>query len=628
MVSTINPDDKDNAWPTTTPNNMTTPVVGNIKAVVYDVASFYSNKVYNQLANPSNPKAYYKHLLKAATNYEQWAEAAAVLDDIEGLDAWKRDPADKEYDWELIQTRLHQLRRVRETTESQSAMIFALRTSLSRNLGDMGNSKLYSHSRIGTKALISSYIDEVVRQLNWVCDELSPDLDLRAKHEFFMTIRQSFGRTALLLSGGGTLGLNHLGVLKCLHSARLLPRIISGASSGSIMAAMLCTKTDDEIPYMFNPTGIKLDVFERNGEPDTPWMRLQRLVSKGQLYDLEILQDAMRSNLGDITFQEAFNRTRWILNITVSSSTVYDMPRLLNYLTAPNVLIWSAVAVSCSVPFFYGSSQLYAKDKNGNVVPWHPSEQLYIDGSVDNDLPMNKLSELFNVNHFIVCQVNPHVIPFLPKTNSSSRARQAASFCMHMAKSEIQHRCTQLTELGVVPSFFNKVQSIISQKYSGDITIIPEVGYGDFLKVLSNPTNDLVMDAIIRGERATWPKISIIRNHLQIELTIDAILYRLRLRRLGELPFNNGNSTSSTPLVTSMSSTTTSRPTLENRASSHLDVPRGRDRERISTQRGLAMTAERNSDDESTSNNNSSTSNRQNNDRTIDSDYETNGQAT
>ena len=122
----------------------------------------------------------------------------------------------------------------------------------------MGNQKLYSHSRIGTKTLISFYIDEVVRQLNWVCDELSPELNLRAKHEFFMTIRQSFGRTALLLSGGGTLGLNHLGVLKCLHSARLLPRIISGASSGSIMASMLCTKTDDEIPYMFNPTGIKL----------------------------------------------------------------------------------------------------------------------------------------------------------------------------------------------------------------------------------------------------------------------------------------------------------------------------------------------------------------------------------
>lgn len=53
-------------------------------------------------------------------------------------------------------------------------------------------------------------------------------------------------------------GLHHLGVIKCLHSARLLPRIISGASSGSIMAAMVCTRTDDEIPGMFDPTGIKL----------------------------------------------------------------------------------------------------------------------------------------------------------------------------------------------------------------------------------------------------------------------------------------------------------------------------------------------------------------------------------
>ncbi len=32
----------------------------------------------------------------------------------------------------------------------------------------------------------------------------------------------------------------------------------------------------------------------------------------------------------------------------------------------------------------------------------------YSDGSVESDLPMQQLSELFNVNHFIVSQVNPH----------------------------------------------------------------------------------------------------------------------------------------------------------------------------------------------------------------------------
>ncbi len=32
----------------------------------------------------------------------------------------------------------------------------------------------------------------------------------------------------------------------------------------------------------------------------------------------------------------------------------------------------------------------------------------YTEGSIENDLPMQQLSELFNVNHFIVSQVNPH----------------------------------------------------------------------------------------------------------------------------------------------------------------------------------------------------------------------------
>lgn len=45
-----------------------------------------------------------------------------------------------------------------------------------------------------------------------------------------------------------------------------------------------------------------------------------------------------------------------------------------------------------------------AKDKNGKVIPYHPAGQKWIDGSVGADLPMSRLSELFNVNHFIVSQ--------------------------------------------------------------------------------------------------------------------------------------------------------------------------------------------------------------------------------
>ncbi|KAI8071607.1 putative esterase of the alpha-beta hydrolase superfamily [Gongronella butleri] len=505
-----------------------------------------------------NQKSYFKHILKVATNYEQWAEAAALLDECEGNDAWKQEAKSPDYDWELLQDRLRQIQRAKRQ-ESPSLMMFQLRTNLARNLGDMDNPKLYAYSRIGTKRLISSYIEEVTTQLNWICDVESNEMDYWAKHEFFMNVRQSYGRTALLLSGGGTLGLYHLGVLKNLHSNGLLPRIISGASSGSIMASLLCTKTNDEIVTMFDPATVKLDVFERRGQPDTPLMRLNRLITHGQLYDVDILTEAIRDSIGDITFQEAFNRTRWILNITVSSSTVYDVPRLLNYLTAPDVLIWSAVSASCAVPLVYGASRLFAKDKQGNIVPWNQTQH-YIDGSVENDLPMNRLSELFSVNHFIVCQVNPHVMPFISKTNAPpSFLRNAASFCLHLTKNEIQHRCAQLTELGIMPSMFSKIHSIMSQKYTGDITIVPDIGIADFFTVLTNPTEEYVSHAIRQGERATYPKMSMIYNHLQIELTIDDILYRLRLRHVSDM---------------------SARPPLESRSASTLTLKSNRQRKR------------------------------------------------
>jgi hypothetical protein len=58
-----------------------------------------------------------------------------------GLEAWKTDPQSDIYDWELLQGRLEQLRNVGASND-QLSMIFALRSSLARNLGDMGCSKV------------------------------------------------------------------------------------------------------------------------------------------------------------------------------------------------------------------------------------------------------------------------------------------------------------------------------------------------------------------------------------------------------------------------------------------------------------------------------------------------------
>jgi TAG lipase/steryl ester hydrolase/phospholipase A2/LPA acyltransferase len=65
-------------------------------------------------------------------------------------------------------------------------------------------------------------------------------------------------------------------------------------------------------------------------------------------------------------FQEAFNRTGRILNITVSPTNRSDPPRLLNYLTAPHVLVWSAAVASSSLPGVFEANRLLVKDADGS----------------------------------------------------------------------------------------------------------------------------------------------------------------------------------------------------------------------------------------------------------------------
>lgn len=61
-------------------------------------------------------------------------------------------------------------------------------------------------------------------------------------------------------------------------------------------------------------------------------------MSLGVLMDVSVLEDAIRKNIGDITFQEAFEKTGKVLNVPVASTKKFEFPRTLNYLTAPNVV--------------------------------------------------------------------------------------------------------------------------------------------------------------------------------------------------------------------------------------------------------------------------------------------------
>ncbi|KAI0549613.1 acyl transferase/acyl hydrolase/lysophospholipase [Xylaria curta] len=523
-----------------------------------------------------------------ADSCSQWDAAAQELDILEGNEEWKADTSVGDYNPEILAARLKDLDEARTAGDTR-AMMHLIRTALSRDLGGMGNIDLYRHSHRGTKKLIERYVDSAIQTINTLVERSSPYPHSHHDSHFgprdlldgMLYARQSFGRSALLLSGGGTFGMTHIGVLKALFEAKLLPRIISGASAGSIVCSVFCAKTDDEIPQVIEqfPDG-DLAVFEEQGNEDGLLDHLRRLLTEGNWSDIKHLTRVMRDLLGDITFQEAYNRTRRICNICVSTASIYELPRLLNYVTAPNVMIWSAVAASCSVPVVFSAGALLVKNPlTGEHSPWNPTPQVWIDGSVDNDLPMTRLSEMFNVNHFIVSQVNPHVVPFLikddatpcpPNSNNNSIIYKEESDWLRtmtsLAKAEALHRMQVMAEIGIFPNLVTKLRSILSQRYSGDINILPAIGVFDLPKVLKNPTAEFMTRSCLLGERATWPKLSRIWDRCAIELALDRAVHALRarvvfsksqvnLRRMVTCPTVNGNQGNCEPCHTASTQT-------------------------------------------------------------------------
>ena len=57
-----------------------------------------------------------------------------------------------------------------------------------------------------------------------------------------------------------------------------------------------------------------------------------------------------------------------VLNVSVTAADTNEPPRLLNYLTAPHVVIWSAVACSSAFPGLFQPQELLARNAAGHLV--------------------------------------------------------------------------------------------------------------------------------------------------------------------------------------------------------------------------------------------------------------------
>ncbi|KAJ0947197.1 putative triacylglycerol lipase [Helianthus annuus] len=465
-------------------------------------------------------RKFWRNMMRAALTYEEWAHAAKMLD--------KETPKLNEhdlYDVELVRNKLQELRHRRQECSLRD-IIFCMRADLIRNLGNMCNPELHK-GRHQVPKLIKEYIDEVSMQLRMVCDSDSDELLLEEKLAFMHETRHAFGRTALLLSGGASLGSFHVGVVKTLVEHKLLPRIIAGSSVGSIMCSVVATRSWPELQSFFEDS----------------WVMTQ-----GALHDIRHLQVLLRNLTNNLTFQEAYDMTGRVLGITVCSPRKHEPPRCLNYLTSPHVVIWSAVTASCAFPGLFEAQELMAKDRSGEIVPYHPpfhwgpeeatgtSVRRWRDGSLEIDLPMIQLKELFNVNHFIVSQANPHIAPLLRfKEFVRAYGGNFAAKLAHLVEMEVKHRCNQVLELGFP---LGGLAKLFAQDWEGDVTVVMPATLAQYSKIIQNPSHLELQKAANQGRRCTWEKLSAIKANCGIELALDecvAILNHMRrLKRSAE----------------------------------------------------------------------------------------------
>lgn len=472
-----------------------------------------------------NKVARLKALKEQATSYEQWKAIALELDDLEKFSEWKESRFSDIYNYELLEERLKTLRLLREQRRLEE-LRRSLREGLHHDLGNMGDARLYQHSHHGTKQLISDYVGEVCKALDFFCDTDVPGMNISDKIDFFKDVLTSFGRPALLLSGGASLGFFHIGVVKALWEKGLLPDVITGSSAGSIVAAVLGTHNDDELPKLFDPAWNNIKAWR--------WMGLMSGLQGRGFMDQRQLKDYLRLRVGDLTFQEAYEKTGRSVNITVSPVPLnLQKPRLLCDYTSPYLLLWSAALASCAVPTVFPPVKLMKKDIDGSAVAYMPKLR-WMDGSVVSDLPKERLMHLYDVNYTIVSQTNPHVVPFL-----NNHAHEARTPLLRIPgafmRSELLFHGRAVTDIvrrnstsPVIKQMAGQMYSMMSQSYYGDVTIAPKYGLKHYANVLSNLDEDFIRELMLNGERATWPQLAMIRTHAKISKTLEQCIDRLK----------------------------------------------------------------------------------------------------
>ncbi|MDE0349584.1 MAG: DUF3336 domain-containing protein [Gammaproteobacteria bacterium] len=454
-----------------------------------------------------------------AANYEEWRAEAQARDEQTGAARWKADDRTDLFDYRVIRRRMDELVDVRAEGDPRR-ILYYLNEGLHGNMGGMGSSRLYGRAALGTKDLVSDYVRELAGALEQLAGADEEILSFERKLAFFRSARQAFGNCALMLSGAGSLGPFHLGVAKALLEQDLLPAVISGASAGGLVAATVCTRTDETLQEMFDQGAFALAFQEPAGEQA---FRRRRVTH-------DDLRGAVETLIPDMTFGEALEESGRDLSISVAPAEVQQQSRTLNAVTSPNALIREAVMATCAIPGVFPPVTLAARGVDGQRLPFVRSRK-WVDGSVTDDMPTGRLARVYGCNFFIASQANPVAMwsPQVPRgpdpisqlasiylSSWKQWFRVAYPFAMRFVQDV--YPLNVMTRMGF---------SVLTQEYTADVNIMPKRRLLDPAALLSTLSPEETDKLVREGEAATWPQVERIRNSTLIGRTIAGVLGRL-----------------------------------------------------------------------------------------------------
>lgn len=453
-----------------------------------------------------------REALDAAPTYAAWRALAEEHDAVTGADTWRADDDSPWLDAPRLRSDTAELRALR-TRGDGAALVSALATSVYRHQADLAGDELYAVALAGTKRVVGAWLDEAEACLRWIAANPIAGVSPEEKRRRFREAWTVYGRSALLLSGGATWGFHHLGVVKALFENGALPHILSGASTGAMIAAGVCTRDEAGLADLFaRPEQIRLDGLLPVG--------VRRAVREGAWLDPKRLEEVLLHNCGDLTFAEAYARSGRVLGISVSPTRARQKPRLLTFLTAPDVRVVSAALASSALPGLFPPVELLQRDALGRVTPYMPGET-WADGSIYGDLPKLRLARLHNVNHFVVSQTNPHVAPVMGLWDGRGVAPAVAGAAAVTARTQsayaadLARRAAPLVS-GTLGQLSDRAYALVSQDYRGDIDIHPRFRPALLTRVVSNPSRDDLATFIREGERATFPRLPRIADQTRL----------------------------------------------------------------------------------------------------------------